>query len=312
MDLIQQASLLIKEGKLVAFPTETVYGLGADARNDKAVASIFEAKGRPQFNPLISHVSSVEMLESFACLTDKAMDLIKAFWPGSLTLVLKRREDAQPVSYLVSAGLDTTAVRMPDHKIALDLIEASGCPIAAPSANPSGTLSPTCAQDVERTLGGKVDMILDGGPCRVGVESTVLLMTEEMPVCLRPGGLALEEIEEKIGPVLISSGSSSAPRSPGQLLSHYAPYRDLRMNAEDKREGEAYLAFGSSGGVEADLNLSPSGDLKEAAANLFRMIRQLDREPFTGIAVAPVPLNGLGLAINDRLKRAAYPRSYPR
>ncbi|NCB49611.1 MAG: threonylcarbamoyl-AMP synthase [Alphaproteobacteria bacterium] len=306
MDLIEKGAALIREGKLVVFPTETVYGLGADATNDKAVASIFEAKGRPQFNPLIAHFASKEMLHDFVEVTPMAQKLIDTFWPGSLTLVLKRKENCK-VSYLASAGLDTLAVRMPKHSIALSLIEKAGVPIVAPSANPSGTISTTTAPEVEAVLGDKVDLVLDGGPCSVGVESTVLLLTNEPAVLLRPGGLALEKIEQVIGPVIRPDKDPECPRSPGQLSSHYAPFRQVRINATDKKEGEAYLGFGPCD-FQADLNLSATSDLTEAAANLFHMMHLLDREPFTSIAIAPIPFEGLGLAINDRIKRAAYPK----
>lgn len=302
---IAEAVKRLKAGELVAFPTETVYGLGADAHNDTAVASIFEAKGRPQFNPLIAHIADKSWVEDFAVMTDIAKQLIEHFWPAPLTLVMKRAEKC-PISYLVSAGLDTVAVRMPAHPAAREIIKAFGRPIAAPSANISGTISPTTAKHVSEGLGKKVPLILDGGACSVGLESTVLDVRGDIPVLLRAGGLTVEEIEKAIGmKIVFSENNPEAPRSPGQLLSHYAPSLPVRLNASKAREGEAFLGFGKA--ENATLNLSPNGDLKEAAANLFSYMRALDNKQHTGIAVMPIPMTGLGLAINDRLKRAAYP-----
>lgn len=304
-DAIAQAGLALAEGKLVAFPTETVYGLGGDATCDRAVAAIFEAKGRPSFNPLIAHVASVEQAASLVEMDDRALTLARHFWPGPLTLVLTRRADC-PISLLASAGLDSVAVRMPDHPVALALIRAAGRPLAAPSANRSGRVSPTTAGHVADCLDGRVAIILDGGACRVGVESTVVDLTGPIPALLRPGGLAVEELEAVLGETLLrSTDSPDAPRSPGQLESHYAPKASVRLNAAAPRAGEALLGFGA---MTADANLSPSGDLEEAAANLFAMLRGLDRPGIVGIAVAAIPEHGLGLAINDRLRRAAAPR----
>ena len=302
---IKKAVELLKKGDLVAFPTETVYGLGADATNDKATAAIYEKKGRPSFNPLIAHVTGFEMALQYVEINDLAKKLMDTFWPGPLTLVLPRRKDCR-VSLLASAGLDTLAVRCPKNKIALDLITAFGKPIVAPSANKSGRISPTTAGHIIDDYGADAPFILDGGPCSVGVESTVLLCTGEKPAVLRYGGLAIEEIERVIGSVIRPEKDENAPHSPGQLKSHYAPHLPLRMNALEALEGEALLGFGHA--PDAVLNLSESEDLTEAAANLFSMMHQLDNPRYIGIAVMPIPMRGLGLAINDRLKRAAYPR----
>ena len=303
-DYIQKAALLIREGGLVAFPTETVYGLGANAYDDKAVAAIFEVKGRPQFNPLIVHVAGLEAAREVVCFNAMAEVLAKKFWPGPLTFVLPRKD--KRVSYLVSAGLETLAVRMPSHPIAKRFLAACEVPVAAPSANISGRVSPTRYEHVAEALADKIGMILDGGASEVGLESTVVDLTTEVPVLLRAGGVTVEELEEALGQKVIISGESApaAPRSPGQLLSHYAPSLPVRINAEYAHEGEAFLGFGECEG--ATLNLSRSGDLKEAAANLFAYLRLLDKAAdFKGIAVAPIPSVGIGLAINDRLKRAA-------
>lgn len=302
---IAEAAELLADGKLVAFPTETVYGLGGDATCDHAVAAIFAAKGRPSFNPLIAHVVSLDQAESLVEMNPDAHRLAARFWPGPLTLVLPRRANS-PVSLLASAGLDSIAVRMPDHPVALALIEAAGRPLAAPSANRSGAVSPTTAQHVAQCLGTRVSLILDGGPCRVGVESTVVDLSGDRPALLRPGGVEVETLEAVLGLALLHAlDRPDAPRSPGQLESHYAPSLPVRLNAAKTAPGEALLGFGS---VEAILNLSPSGDLEEAAANLFAMLRALDKPGFTAIAVSPIPDYGLGLAINDRLRRAAAPR----
>ncbi len=300
---LQKAVKILQAGGLVAFPTETVYGLGAVSTNDKAVASIYELKGRPSFNPLIAHVDSPKMAEKYVDVTPIARQLMDAFWPGPLTLVLKRKADC-PISYLASAGLDTLAVRMPNNPVALKLITGTGIPIVAPSANPSGRISPTTAEHVATSFGEKAPMILDGGPCTVGVESTVLLVTDKTPVMLRYGGLSVDDIEALIGPIVRPEKDPDAPQSPGQMKSHYAPAIPLRMNALEADPGEALLGFGPA--PKAILNLSEKEDLKEAAANLFSMMRQLDNGKYTGIAVMPVPMRGLGYAINDRLKRASY------
>jgi len=304
---IAEGARILRGGGLVAFPTETVYGLGGDATDGKAVARIFAAKGRPSFNPLIVHVAAKDWVEALAETDRRFEKLAAAFWPGPLTLVLRRRADC-PASELVSAGLESIAVRMPDHPVAQELLQAVGRPLAAPSANASGTVSPTLARHVADSLGAKVELILDGGPCRVGLESTVLDLTGHAATILRPGTITAEQIAAVIGPVNISHDDPAAPKSPGQLASHYAPALPLRLNATAAAPGEALLGFGTNTG--ATLNLSPSGDLVEAAANLFAMLRALDDgAKFQAIAVMPIPAAGIGLAINDRLTRAAAPRA---
>ena len=300
---IERAAAALRDGGLVAFPTETVYGLGADATNGKAVAAIFAAKGRPSFNPLIVHVKDGWAAEALVEFTPAARSLADAFWPGALTLVLPRK-DSSPLSLLVSAGLDTVAIRVPSHPVAQQLLAFAGKPIAAPSANVSGQVSPTTAAHVAEELGDKADFILDGGPANVGVESTVVGFEADRPVLLRPGGISREEIERVAGP--LAAPGNSKVQSPGQLESHYAPRAKLRLNARDAQPGETLLAFGADA-PKAALNLSPVGDLKEAAANLFAMLRVLDRKN-DAIAVMPIPSEGLGEAINDRLQRAAAPR----
>ena len=306
---IGRAAELLRAGKLVAFPTETVYGLGGDATDDRAVAAIFAAKGRPRFNPLIVHVPDVAAAETIAEFGTPARDLARRFWPGPLSLVLRRRETSG-VSLLACAGLDTVAVRVPAHPVAQALLRAVGRPLTAPSANRSGHVSPTTADHVAAELGRRVVLILDGGPCPVGLESTVLDMSGARPVLLRPGGVVLEELKAQLGSIGTAGTDPSAPRSPGQLASHYAPHLPLRRDAIDAKPGEALLAFGPAPprGFAEMLNLSSTGDLAEAAANLFAMLRRLDRREFSGIAVMPIPEHGLGLAINDRLRRAAARR----
>ncbi len=306
---IGEAARALRAGKLVAFPTETVYGLGGDATNDRAVAAIFAAKGRPSFNPLIVHVSNVSAAAQHAELSAKAQAVAKRFWPGPLTLVLPRRRDCK-ISLLATAGLDSVALRVPAHNIAQTLLMMAGVPLAAPSANPSGRLSPTEADHVLADLGDKVEFVIDGGPCAIGVESTVLSLLEDRPRILRPGAVTAEQIAEILhGPVETETGSGdvAAPRSPGRLLSHYAPRLPVRLNADVARPGEALLGFGPGAPKDA-VNLSPNGDPQEAAANLFAMLRKLDDPRYSAIAVMPVPETGLGAAINDRLRRAAAPR----
>ncbi len=300
---IERAAAVLRDGGLVAFPTETVYGLGADATNGKAVAAIFAAKRRPQFNPLIVHVRDLAEAEALVDFTPLAHALAKAFWPGALTLVLPRSNDCR-LSLLVSAGLDTVALRVPAHPVAARLIAETGRPIAAPSANVSGHVSPTMAAHVAEELADRVDFILDGGETNIGIESTVIGFDGGKPVLLRPGGVAREALEGIAGP--LASPSNAKIQSPGQLESHYAPRAKLRLNARDAQSGEALLAFGADA-PEAALNLSPTGDLKEAAANLFAMLRALDKQA-GAIAVMPIPNDDLGEAINDRLRRAATPR----
>lgn len=298
---IEEAARSIRAGRLVAFPTETVYGLGADATDDRAVAAVFEAKGRPRFNPLIVHVADRGGAEALAVFDDRARRLADRFWPGPLTLVLPRAP-ASPVSWLASAGLDTLALRWPAHPLAEALIGTAGRPLVGPSANRSGRLSPTTAAHAAAELGQSAAMVLDGGPCRFGLESTVVALGDGLPILLRPGALDADAIEAETGPLAEPAPSmGDEPRpSPGMLLRHYAPDSPLRMEAEAARPGEAMLGFGAVGG---DLNLSPSADLAEAAANLFAMLRRLDGG--SGIAVAPIPERSLGRAINDRLRRAA-------
>ncbi|WIM09660.1 L-threonylcarbamoyladenylate synthase [Enhydrobacter sp.] len=306
---IEDAVRLLRKGGLVAFPTETVYGLGGDATNERAVVAIFEAKGRPRFNPLIAHVPGAADAQRFVRWSAAAERLAAAFWPGPLTFVLPRAERS-PIALLATAGLDTVAIRAPAHPVAQALIRAAGLPLAAPSANRSGAVSPTRAEHVAESLGERVSLILDGGPCAVGVESTVLDLTGATPVLLRPGGATREAIEAVIGPIALSTAlpmGDAARSSPGQLESHYAPSRPVRLEATTVSADEALLAFGPHppAGAVMTRNLSPTGDLAEAAANLFAHMRALDRPEVGRIAVMPVPHTGLGLAINDRLRRAA-------
>ncbi len=286
-------------------PTETVYGLAGDARNGAAVARIFDAKGRPRFNPLIVHVPDMGMARRMAVFDAAAETVAAAFWPGALTLVLPLGAEAG-LSPLVTAGLDTVAVRMPAHPVALALLRAFGGPLAAPSANPSGRVSPTRPDHVRAGLGGRIDAIVDGGPCAVGVESTILSLAGG-PVLLRPGGIPVETLEAVLGPIA-SGGDAHKPTAPGQLASHYAPAAPVRLGASLPAPGEVWVGFGPCDG--AALNLSPEGDLVAAAAALFAVLREADAlAGLRGrIAFAPVPETGLGRAINDRLRRAAAPR----
>lgn len=311
--MVKQAAMILRSGGLVAMPTETVYGLAADATNDKAVAAVFEAKGRPQFNPLIVHVTDVTMAESLAEFTSLAKTLAAAFWPGPLTLVLPRRKDCA-LSLLASAGLDTIALRSPAHPIAHALLKAADCPLAAPSANPSGMISPTTAEHVAKGLFNKVDLILDGGPSVVGVESTIVKIEQDNAFLLRSGGLEREKIEGISGrPLQALSTDKNKPLAPGMMASHYAPASSLRLQANAPSENEAYLAFGPAPETTTHgLNLSGTSDLREAAANLFAHLHALDatcqKHGLDGIAAAPIPNRGLGEAINDRLRRAAAVR----
>ncbi len=301
---IEKAAEVIKSGGLVAFPTETVYGLGANVYNAQAVAAIFAAKQRPHFDPLISHIAEIDFLKEYAATDARVFALAKRFWPGPLTFVLKRIEE-NPAIDLACSGLRTLTVRMPRHPMALELIRKSGVPIVAPSANKYQSISPTTAQHVADGLGNKVNMILDGGPCAVGVESTILDLTGSQVVMLRAGGTAKEDIEEFLGEeVLISAGNPDLPSAPGQLLRHYAPRNTLRINVVRPDKDEYFIGFGN---IDGDINLSPRGDVEEAAGNLFAYLRLADAAATRGkIAVAPIPRDGLGLAINDRLKRASY------
>lgn len=301
--LTRAAQILSGQG-LVAFPTETVYGLGGDARSDLAVARIFDAKGRPRFNPLIVHVPDLAAAREFALFDARAEAVAAAFWPGPLTLVLPLRADAG-LSPLVTAELESVAIRVPAHPVAQALLRAFGGPLAAPSANPSGRVSPTRAAHVIDGLSGRIDAVLDGGACAVGVESTILGLVGA-PALLRPGGVAAEALEAMFGP-LVSGGNAEKPNAPGQLASHYAPGAAVRLNAETALPDEVRLGFGAGA---ADLNLSINSDLIEAAANLFHLLRVADALAGQGgrIAIAPIPEQGLGRAINDRLRRAAAPR----
>ncbi len=303
---IAAAAARLRDGELVVFPTETVYGLGADATSERAIAAIFAAKGRPRFNPLIVHVADIDAAAALAEVDGRARALADRFWPGPLTLVLPRRSDAA-ISRLVSAGLDSVAVRAPNHPVAQALLRTAGLPVAAPSANLSGQLSPTRAEHIAASaLARRVAMILDGGPCPVGVESTVVDVRGPTAALLRPGGVPAEAIAAAIGPLAgadIAAGASLP--SPGMLSRHYAPSRPLRLNATAAGPGEALLAFGPEAPANAALNLSSGGDLQEAAANLFAMLHSLDRPGIAAIAVMAVPETGLGRAINDRLRRAA-------
>lgn len=297
------AAELLRAGGLVAFPTETVYGLGGDARNDMSVARIFEAKGRPRFNPLIVHVACLDDAKALVEWTNEADILASAFWPGPLTLVLPLKS-GHGLSPLVTADLPSLALRLPAHPVAQALLTEFGGPIAAPSANPSGRISPTSATHVASGLSGRIEAILDGGDCAVGLESTIIGLTDQ-PTLLRPGGLPAEVIEQALGQPLALHHSGDPLTAPGQLGSHYAPGAPVRLNAAKRKPGEAMLGFGP---VDCDLNLSASGNLVEAAANLFRHLHALDATNAKAISVSPIPETGLGGAINDRLRRAAAPR----
>jgi len=297
---VEGAVAALRAGELLILPTETVYGLAADAGNPEAVAKIFEAKGRPRFNPLISHVADAVAAERIAVFDDAARRLAEAFWPGPLTIVAPCR-DTTAVSDLARAGLDSVAVRVPGHARARAVLDAFGGPVVAPSANRSGRPSPTTFADAMEETGAFAGAALDGGPCAVGVESTVVSVLDGRVALLRPGSVTREEIEALVGPL---DGAGEGHRSPGRLTRHYAPDAPVRIDAEMAREGEILLSFGPSLG-DPRWSLSVSGDPREAAANLFRLLREADREHPVGIAVAPVPMAGLGEAINDRLRRAA-------
>lgn len=305
-DGLHRAAAILRAGGLVAFPTETVYGLGGDARSDRAVARIFEAKGRPRFNPLIAHVPDLAVAQALARFDDRALTLATAFWPGPLTLVLPLRADAG-LSDLVTVGLPTVALRVPAHPLARALLAGFGGPLAAPSANPSGRISPTRAAHVVDGLAGRIEAVLDGGACAVGVESTIIGL-DGPAVLLRPGGIAVEAIEAVLGATLGIGGDAAKPTAPGQLASHYAPAAGLRLEASAPNPGEVWIGFGPD--AQGGLNLSPQGDLVAAAAALFHVLRQADGQagPGGAIAIAPIPETGLGRAINDRLRRAAAPR----
>jgi L-threonylcarbamoyladenylate synthase len=300
---VSQAASLLRSGGLVAFATETVYGLGADASDDRAVAQIYEAKGRPSFNPLIVHVADLDQAKALVQWSDAAEAVAQAFWPGPLTLVLPLRADAK-VSKLVTAGLDTLAIRLPAAELARDLLRQVGRGVAAPSANRSGQISPTRAAHVMADLDGRIDAVLDGGACEVGLESTIVGLGDH-PTLMRPGGITKDQLAQVLGHPLAERHATDVISAPGQLRSHYAPNAWVRLNAIDFEPGEARLGFGD---VECDLNLSAGEDLTEAAANLFEHLHRLDETGARTIAVSPIPHQGLGIAINDRLSRAAAER----
>src|SRR6266850_2768738 len=313
---VADAARCLRNGGLVAFPTETVYGLGADATNAAAIARLYEAKGRPAFNPLIAHVGDLEAAQRIAHFDAQAIRLAEAFWPGPLTLVLPKAPGCA-VADLATAGLDTVAIRIPAHPVARDILRVFGGPVVAPSANISGHVSPTTAAHVQSDLAGRIELIVDGGPVAVGVESTVVGCFDA-PMLLRPGGVPREEIERVLGRALVQppadTGTDSVqPLAPGMLTSHYAPRARVRLNAQRLEPGEALLAFGlgAISGIDAAssvMNLSERGDVAEAAANLFGHLRALDGKGVRTIAVMPIPNEGLGEAINDRLRRAAVGR----
>jgi L-threonylcarbamoyladenylate synthase len=312
---VADAARSLREGGLVAFPTETVYGLGADATNAAAIARLYQAKGRPAFNPLIAHVGDLKAAQRIAGFDAQAILLANAFWPGPLTLVLPKAPGCA-VADLATAGLDTIAVRVPAHPVAREILRAFGGPVVAPSANLSGHVSPTTAAHVQNDLAGRIDLIIDGGAVEVGVESTIVGCLD-IPMLLRPGGVPRGKIERVLGRTLLqppddADSDSGQPLAPGMLASHYAPRTPVRLNAERLEAGEALLAFGpnaiSGTGAAAVMNLSARGDLTEAAANLFGYLRALDARGARAIAVMPVPHHGLGEAINDRLRRSAVPR----
>jgi L-threonylcarbamoyladenylate synthase len=309
---IAMAARLLREGKLVGLPTETVYGLAADATSGTAVAGIYAAKERPSFNPLIAHLPDLAAAQRQGLFDANALALARAFWPGPLTLVVPISPGCT-VSDLARAGLETIGLRVPSHPVAQAVLRLADRPIAAPSANRSGRISATSAEHVVAELDGKIDAVLDGGPTHVGVESTIVACLDGAPRLLRPGGVPRAAIEGVIGrPLVIAGESGVAPISPGLLASHYAPTAGVRLDADAPRPGEAWLGFGpepeGAGAAAVSLNLSPSGDLAEAASHLFGYLRQLDAAGPRSIAVAPIPMEGLGEAINDRLKRAAAPR----
>jgi L-threonylcarbamoyladenylate synthase len=324
---VKDAKSVLAGGGLVAFPTETVYGLGADATNDAAVAKLYAVKERPSFNPLIAHVADLAAAQKLAVFDEAALRLARAFWPGPLTLVLRKAPHC-PVGLLATAGLDTIAVRVPDHAVAQEILAAFGKPVVAPSANRSGEVSPTTAQHVLHDLRDRIELLINDGPAPLGIESTIVACVGA-PVLLRPGAISREALEKVVGHAIAAPapaahghherhehkghGHHPAPAAPGMLRSHYAPRTPLRLDATDVAPTEALLAFGSeaprgAAHAVATLNLSPRGDLVEAAANLFAQLRNLDTEGATAIAVAPIPAHGIGEAINDRLRHAAAPR----
>jgi L-threonylcarbamoyladenylate synthase len=305
-DAIRRAAQALARGEIVAFPTETVYGLAASALDARAVAKVFAAKERPRFNPLIVHVQGLAEAGEYGLVNEAARKLASVFWPGPLTLVMKRRSTSG-IADLVSAGLDTLALRAPAHPVAQALLAKAQLPLAGPSANRSGRISPTAAAHVEAELGDRAAMILDGGPCPVGIESTVVTVAGEEPALLRPGAVPREAIERVLGAPLAAATAAERAASPGQLPAHYAPLTPLRLDAVAVRADEALLAFGADvpAGARATVNLSRSGNLEEAASKLFAALRELDQGGAAAIAVMPIPATGLGEAINDRLRRAA-------
>ncbi len=303
------ATRLLRAGKPVAIPTETVYGLAGDARDSNAVAALYQVKGRPAFNPLIVHLPSVQAAEKIAVLNESAYEMAARFWPGPLTMVLPLRPCAG-ISDLVTAGLDTVAIRVPADPVARAILQIFDGPLAAPSANPSGRISPTTADHVFDGLNGRIAAVLDGGPCTVGVESTIVSL--DPPALLRPGGVPGEALQEALGQTLPTGGDAARPNAPGQLKSHYAPGAKVRLNAAGPRDGEVWIGFGP-GCAAADLSLSDHGNTTEAATRLFATLRAADAlataRGAKTISVCPIPDSGLGLAINDRLMRAAAPRN---
>ena len=303
-----QAAKLLQAGSLVAFPTETVYGLGADAYNSIAVAKVYAAKGRPNFNPLIVHVIDLETAQKFAEFNAQALYLAKEFWPGPLTIIVPLKPKSG-LSKLVTAGLNTVAIRIPSHPVARELLTAFGGPVAAPSANPSGSISATTASHVRNGLNGRINAVLNGGKCNIGLESTIIMPKDGKCYILRSGGVPVDDIEVLIGSRALSQQDPLSPKSPGQLASHYAPKAQLRMNVNTALEDEYMIGFGD---ITGQINLSTCGDLVEAASNLFAYLHMADEDAATlrktKIAVAPIPMNGLGAAINDRLQRASTPK----
>lgn len=304
---LEKAASLLQQNSLVAIPTETVYGLAANALSDLAVAKIYSLKNRPCFNPLIIHCKDLEMANKIGIFNQDALKLAKAFWPGPLTIILPLNPEVS-ISKLATAGLDTVALRIPAHPIALKILELAGSPLAAPSANPSESISPTSARHVEKAFQNinELSMIIDGGPCEVGLESTIIDLSEEKPILLRPGKITREDLNPFIGE-FSDECLGTQPKAPGQLKRHYAPSIPLKMNIQEINERQALLAFGPSPliGAKKTLNLSPTADLVEAAAHLFSMLHELDTSDFEAIAVMPIPLDGVGIAINDRLSRAS-------
>jgi L-threonylcarbamoyladenylate synthase len=310
LEAITLAAELLKSNEVVAFPTETVYGLGGNALSDDAIAKVYKAKNRPSNNPLIIHVSDLESACKYGDLNEEAITLASYFWPGPLTLVVPRKKDSG-ISSLVTRDIDSIAIRMPSHIIALEILAKANVPIAAPSANVSGRISPTTAENVCEELGDKINLIIDGGNCSIGIESTVVDMTTPEPIILRPGFVTKEQIENVLGKQSsYNQGKEQSLKSPGMLASHYAPSIPVRLNADEVREGEVLLAFGDRlpKGDYISENLSLAADLNEAAKNLYLLLRKLDTSKFKSIAVMPVPYEGIGVAINDRLSRAAAPK----